>query len=207
MEISAERLAYWYLRLNGFLTIPGFVVHPDRGRNQETDVDLIGIRLPYRAENLLRPMADDPRFTGVGEKTFVALVEVKVGGMRLNGPWTNRERQNMFRVLRAVGPLPDAEARLAAKALYEAGTYTNQLYWISLACFGARINEDLRKSHPQVPQITWHEVLDFIYRRFQDYRHEKRSHGQWDAEGQNLWRAAHEARQLQTFAAGVQITS
>ena len=28
-SVSSEALGYWFLRLNGFLTIPNFVVHPD----------------------------------------------------------------------------------------------------------------------------------------------------------------------------------
>jgi hypothetical protein len=206
MEINAERLAYWYLRLNGFLTIPGFVVHPDRGRDQETDVDLVGIRLPYRAENLDRPMQDDARFTQVGEKSLLAFVEVKAGGMRLNGPWTNRERNNMLRLLSAVGPLPYAEARRAASSLYESGVYTNQLYQVTLVCIGSHVNEELKVSHPQVPQITWPDTLRFIYQRFRDYRREKRSHGQWDADGQSLWRRADSARTVDAFIEAVHVT-
>ena len=56
MDIHPEKLAYWYLRLNGFLTIPNFVVHPDNGSNQKTDIDILGVRFPYRAENLNRQM-------------------------------------------------------------------------------------------------------------------------------------------------------
>ena len=32
--VSSEALGYWFLRLNGFLTIPNFVVHPDTGSQQ-----------------------------------------------------------------------------------------------------------------------------------------------------------------------------
>ena len=38
--ILTENLAYWYFRLNGFLTIPNFVVHPDFGIEQRTEVDM-----------------------------------------------------------------------------------------------------------------------------------------------------------------------
>ena len=46
MEITAGQLAYWYLRLNGLLNIPDFVVHPEQGGNQRTDVDVLGVRFP-----------------------------------------------------------------------------------------------------------------------------------------------------------------
>jgi hypothetical protein len=206
MNIQAEQLAYWYLRLNGFLTIPGFVVHPDHGRNQETDVDLVGVRFPYRAENLLRPMEDDSRFASVGDKTLVAFVEVKLGSMRLNGPWTNKSRNNMLRVLRAIGPLGQEESRIAAKVVYEHGLYRNQLYQISLVCIGSRINTDIKESHPAVEQITWEDTTRFIYGRFRAYRNEKRSHGQWDHNGQMLWNLAEASRTYEAFAAEVHIT-
>lgn len=28
MRIVADRLAYWFLRMNGFMTVPNFIVHP-----------------------------------------------------------------------------------------------------------------------------------------------------------------------------------
>lgn len=206
MDIKAEQLTYWYLRLNGFLTIPGFVVHPDRGRNQETDVDLIGVRFPYRAENLVRPMEDDSRFTAVDQKTLVALVEVKAGAMQLNGPWTDKERNNMRRVLCAIGPLPLEETQHAARGLYKVGFYESQLYQVMLICIGSRCSKDLAASHPAVQQITWREILRFIYDRFRAYRNEKRSHGQWDQDGQNLWRIADASPSYEEFSEAVRVT-
>ena len=49
--VSSEALGYWFLRPNGFLTIPNFAVHPDAGSQQGTDVDVLGVRFPYRREN------------------------------------------------------------------------------------------------------------------------------------------------------------
>jgi hypothetical protein len=39
-QFNPERLAYWYLRLNGFLPIENFIVHDEGGRAQRTDIDL-----------------------------------------------------------------------------------------------------------------------------------------------------------------------
>ena len=47
-EFQAERLAYWYLRLNGFLTIENFILHPRTTGKQKTDIDLVGVRFPHR---------------------------------------------------------------------------------------------------------------------------------------------------------------
>jgi len=36
IRIDPENFAYWYLRLNGFLTITNFVVHPDEWTARQT---------------------------------------------------------------------------------------------------------------------------------------------------------------------------
>ncbi|HLX28455.1 MAG TPA: hypothetical protein VKV24_08220 [Casimicrobiaceae bacterium] len=159
-------MAYWYLRLNGFLTTANFVVHPDRGNEQETDVDILGVRFPYRAENPTRPMKDDELFARAKEKTFVAIAEVKSGRCGLNGPWTNPRRGNMLRVVMAVGAFPNKEAELVAAGLHDDGRYRNQLYHVSLMCFGRDRNPEVEEQYSHVPQILWPNVLSFIYRRF-----------------------------------------
>ena len=62
MRIRSEDLGYWYFRLNGCLTTTNFVVHPEEGQEQRTDVDVLAARFPYRAELLLNPMEDDIPF-------------------------------------------------------------------------------------------------------------------------------------------------
>lgn len=198
MDIQAEQLAYWYLRLNGFLTIPNFIVHPDQGRNQGTDVDVLGVRFPYREELHPNSMLDDRPFAHPsklhGEKTFVALTEVKAGLCRLNGAWTNSEKENMHRVLRALGTVPMQEVKTVASAIYETGCYSNQLYHISMVCIGQEENPEITRDYSQVPQITWDQVLRFIYKRFQSFRNQKTAHGQWDKQGHDLWDCAERNR-------------
>jgi hypothetical protein len=47
--LSSERVASWFFRLNGCLTIDNFILHPDfinpSGR-QRTDADVLGVRFP-----------------------------------------------------------------------------------------------------------------------------------------------------------------
>ena len=59
LPLNSESLTYWYFRLNEFFTIPNFVVHPDRGSKQRTDIDVFGIRLPNRHELIADRMEDD----------------------------------------------------------------------------------------------------------------------------------------------------
>lgn len=186
-EISSERLAYWYLRLNGFLTITNFVVHPDIGRFQRTDVDILGCRFPYRQELLENSMLDDESIILSNDKTTIVIAEVKRRVCNLNGPWTKPEMQNMHRVLHAVGAFPDHEISAVASGLYENGTYENEICIISLLCFGAQKNHEIGKTYPSVPQILWINVLAFIYYRFKKYLTQKSMHPQWDKDGQLLW--------------------
>ena len=62
-RLTTEKVAYWYFRLNGYLQMESFIVHPESGGGQRTEADLIGVRFPYRAERLIgRPddiMQDD----------------------------------------------------------------------------------------------------------------------------------------------------
>jgi hypothetical protein len=185
-QIKAERLAYWYLRLNGYLTIPNFVVHPDpgTGMDQRTDVDVLGVRFPYRSELLINPMKDDPAIILDKKKPVIVIAEVKTNLCNLNGPWTNPDQQNMHRVILAIGTHKQAEVDAVAQGLYEHGYYSNGEYLISLACLGQESNRSLAQRYPKVPQITWSHVLAFVYKRFSEYYDPKRAHRQWDQEGQ-----------------------
>jgi hypothetical protein len=56
--------------------IPNFVIHPDTGSEQRTDVDLLGVRFPYRSELLLNSMRDDEMFRRVREKAYVVFLRI-----------------------------------------------------------------------------------------------------------------------------------
>lgn len=186
-QINSEKLAYWYLRLNGFLTITNFVVHPDYGRSQRTDVDILGCRFPYRKELLQNSMLDDEFIILSNDKITIVIAEVKRRVCNLNGPWTRPEMQNMNRVLHAVGAFPEQEISVVANGLYKKGTYENNTHLITLLCLGGQKNPEVEKVHPNVPQILWSDVLAFIYHRFKDYLMQKSMHPQWDDDGKLLW--------------------
>lgn len=205
-EINSEDLAYWYLRLNGFLTIRNFIVHPDRGSNQETDVDLLAVRFPFRGENLKRPMQDDHIFAGVNVP-YLVFAEVKSGQCSLNGPWTRPERQNMFRVLQAVGAFPFTTGKQVADHLYTEGFFENADFRVSIICFGNEKNNDISSEYSLISQILWPDCLRFIFRRFRAYKNEKVSHGQWDDVGKMLWDKTVEHRDdVGAFVGSFQVT-
>ncbi len=195
MEISSERLAYWFLRLNGFMTIYNFVVHPEEADehgcyNQRTDVDVMGVRFPYRQENRKRPMVDDENFRN-HQGVQLVLAETKSNACALNKAWREPSRENMEMALSAAGVLPPARIAEVAAELYRVGIWTDAQLCVRWVFFGAKRNATLGREFPAVPQLTWnHQVLPFVFSRFNEYRYEKRAHAQWDIDAQGLFTEA-----------------
>jgi len=190
IAIGAESLAYWYLRLNGYLTIPNLVVHPDPGtrHREQTDVDVLGVRFPYRSELLVDSMQDDERVILVPDKPGIILAEVKVsGGCRLNRSWTETRQQNMERIVQFIGAFPRTEWAAVSESLYSNGAFENEHYRIATASFARVRNLELEAQLPGTLQFIWSDVLEFIFNRFNEFQDVKRSHQQWDAVGKQLW--------------------
>lgn len=183
---TPERLAYWYLRLNGFLTIENFVVHPDAGSNQRTDADLLAVRFKHRAELLENSMQDDPLVAECNAYANVIIAEVKTRQCALNGPWTREEDQNIQRVLKAIGCLDEDEISVASEALYRSGEFVKNRASIRLMAFGDRENSELRSA---ATQILFDQMIRFIYERLAAYEQQKRSVGNWAPDGEFLRKA------------------
>jgi hypothetical protein len=210
-QFNPERLAYWYLRLNGFLTIENFIIHDEGGAGQRTDVDLMALRFPNRKEAFRdhsdKPewMDDHPRFVDK-RIPFAAFVEVTTAQCKLNGPWTDRAKENMPRAIMALGALStQREIDLASERLYDIGQYVSDDVELGLVSFGAREHPELS---PKVMQIVWGEVFAFIFDRFSRFERIKREHPQWDLDGHLLWRAYKENRDhREAFAAAFSLVS
>lgn len=177
---NPERLAYWYLRLNGFLLLENFIIHPDRGNEQRTDADLLGVRFANRSENPVLPMADDPVVADSSTFCNVVIVEVKKGRCELNGPWTRQDDENIQRVLRALGCFPESEVNLVAKELYKQGRYATADVTCRLLAFGDYVG------HLAISQIMFDHMIQFIHNRFKAYRRQKSSIGNWPLDGRIL---------------------
>jgi hypothetical protein len=219
MPIPTERLAYWFFRVNGFLTIENFVVHREEGGSQGTDADLLGVRFPHRQELRLdddRFMRDYPHFdavyAGPDPKPLLALVEVKADECALNGPWTQPRRGNMQRVLRAAGLLAGEEevARAAARLYDNPGgdnrghnAYDGPSCYVRMYAVGDRVPRGFALRHPNVVTLTWRQILAFLHRRFRDYQRQKADHKQWDDVGRALWDAALARESVDDFVADV----
>lgn len=209
MEINAEKLAYWYFRLNGFLCFENFIVHPNIGSNQRTEIDVLGVRFPYRCELYpSSPMEDDVIFSKV-KVPYLVLADVTVSEGGFNKTWKNPVKENMQSILYAVGLMPTADVEDAAKSLYSEGFYETSDFFISWFSICDEVSNGTKTVKPRVPQKTWHEVLEFIHNRFVTYENSKKVHPQWkDINIQNLWRLAISKKEsFDNFRAEICITN
>ncbi|SRR5208282_756003 len=200
----APKIAYWYFRLNGFLTIENFVIHPEprkKPQSQETDADLYGVRFPFRRE---LNMTDDSPFEAKRTRALFVIAEVTRSECKLNGPWVSKERKNIDYVLSAIGAFPDEQKAAVAASLYEHCVYpkpadAGKECEFQLIAVGKSRNEELQKAHPHLLQITLEKMLTFMYQRFSSYRSQKRDHSQWDDSGQTLWTESEHCKKVEEF--------
>jgi hypothetical protein len=189
-RLKSDKVAYWYFRLNGFLQIENFVVHPSGRASQRTDADLLAVRFPYRREFLFDhpPMRDDDQTLSLSPDCIdIVIAEIKRNQpCCLNGPWTNQDAQNIHRVLAAIGCFREVEIQGAALAIYENGAFRNNHLRVRLAAVGRNINATLADQYHEIIQLTWQQMLCFIWHRFDTYRNQKRDVEQWDGTGKQL---------------------
>lgn len=197
MRLDPEKVAHWYFRLNGFLQIENFVVHPSNRGGQRTDADLLGVRFPHRAERLFdNPddiMQDDEQRLSLSPTlTDVIIAEVKTNQpCALNGPWTRQDKQNVHRVLAAIGCLPQDRIEQAAADIYQTGIHESDLgIRIRLVAVGRNPDGELSERYPGVPQLTWPNLLGFIWHRFHEYQRQKKQIDQWEEQGRLIKRLA-----------------
>lgn len=204
-RLDPEKVAYWYFRLNGFLQIENFVVHPERRGSQRTDADLLAVRFPFRAERMFDDpndiMADDmDRLALSGEMVDIVIAEVKTNQpCTLNGPWTQQEQQNVHRVLAAIGCLPPDRIEAAAADIYRTGFHQSDALRIRLVAVGRNRSEDIAVAYPEVTQLLWADMIAFIWDRFHRYRQQKTQVDQWDPEGRKIKELADRSEDAQEF--------
>jgi len=186
--VRAEHVSNWYFRLNGFLSIPGFVVHPDELRRfPMTEADLIAVRLPHSQEWIAdRKMVDDPLLTCLASttKTLFLLVEVKTDLCNINGPWSERASGNMQRVIRRLGFADPSRAEQIANDMYSHLRWEDDSTVLQYVAVGKRSNDGRQRTYPRLTQIVWDQIADFLFARFQQFPEKLPSdgrtvHGQW----------------------------
>lgn len=193
-----ERLAYWYLRLNGFSQFENFLVHVESGQSG-TDADLIGVRFRDRRELLTHsspPLPDDGQFIDYTTPILVVVAEVKANKCALNETWTNSAKTNVQRALRAIGCYAESEVEIAANAIYKTGCFRSEQTTFRLLAFGDKKVEGLI---PSVPQTTFNEMLSFIFKRLNSYFEYKRDVEQWSKDGKYLQELVQRGSKEQDF--------
>jgi hypothetical protein len=193
---TPERLVYWYLRINGFLQLEYFVIHPDLGTQQRTEADILAVRFKYRQELQINPMHDDPVISECLTLCNVIIAEVKRGQCTLNGPWTNRGDENTHRILMAIGCFDKSVIKKAADALYEKGQYQDDFVNCRLFAFGDKHGE---LSIPGVPQVFFNDGLQFIHSPFREYSRQKSSVSNWPKDEHILKQLADAYRDFSQF--------
>jgi hypothetical protein len=184
LPTKSEELAQWYFRLNGFLTLPNFVLHPSSPGSQRTDADVIGVRFPFRREFGSHEI-DEPGFRKHSSTPYFVLAEVKSGWVGPNRAWRDSTKSNIEDILAAVGPFDSEENKVAAEQLRSHGVYQGRGLYCSLFFIGEQLDESAT-GFEKVPHRTWNDVLSFIYKRFTEFAPLKTQTDQWDETGRKL---------------------
>jgi hypothetical protein len=186
-DLDAEDLAYWYLRLNGFLCLRNFLVHGDRRGEDRTKIDVVGVRFRHRREHLNRPMIDDDWIERPG-RTIVVFCDAKTGAQDFNPTWMNQPRRIMESFLALVGVIPKEHWEQVAHELYGSGRSepsSDLLITALLIHHDPQRRVLLRWKSAEVVQLE--HALRFVHRRFKAYDVIKSSHEQWERSGHSLW--------------------
>ena len=185
--MRSEDLAYWYLRLNGCLTVPNFYLHPPVKGGALTEADIVAVRFPERAEFDDKD-ADDELFSQ-SDRTLFLVAEAKGNEeCKVNPTWT-RDTRALVYVLKRFGPVASGKEEEVAARWIETGGYKDCSVRCFFVCFAERRNDNLRTTHKDIQQRTWEQVLQFFHRRFCTYHSRKLDHSHWDSIGNRIWNA------------------
>jgi len=203
VHLTAEDVAYWYLRLNGFLLLRNFLVHGDRRGDTRTEIDILGVRFPHRQEHLANPMSDDDWIGNNPLKTLVVFCDAKASDRDFNDAWFHEDRKVMESFLSLVGASPESARPAIASQLYKCGRASDgDTLYLNLL-----LNSDPERRvamrWPQAQGVQIKDALTFIFKRFSAYKGIKLDHGQWNLAGHSLWDEVAVSRTSEEFALGV----
>jgi len=189
MTITPETVAYWYLRLNGFLTVRQTGAGT---RAASASGLLVGVRFPYRVAR-----RDDARFVAMSNEPMprpvFLLVEAHTGPCALTSPVLRERRGTAMETLLAeIGALGGTHAVRtgASESLRTTGLFSHASALVSLATFGSDFGEDVTSRYPAVPQFVWRDILPRLHAKITESESVAGREPWWDAEGLLLWRRA-----------------
>lgn len=189
-KFDPERIAYWYFRLNGCFILDNFLVHHEKKGYMGTEVDVLAMRFPHRKELAISQiqttgaMKDDLLFEKHDGRIQIFFVEVTSGQAKINKSWLDPKKQNMERLLHAVGAFSLKQVEEVAKSLYTRQSYEDDYIRVKFVAVGRNVGEGLPQS---VETLELYQMLDFIYVRLREYDHQKSQNRQWDETGRELF--------------------
>ena len=178
---SAETLAKWYLRFNGYFIVDSFVIHDDssklfRGRvRNHTEIDILGIRNKFSEEIPILETPLSPHLKLINsdkpEIDFI-IAEVKTGKERkLNAVWNEKTKQdekqkqlqNVKYILRFAGFIEnDQILTLTAQALISNGKYISQDRKFSARLVLISENVANKNWKEKILNILFEDIIQFI---------------------------------------------
>ena len=207
-------IAYWFFRFNGCLMIENFNVHPDFHKKKDglcTDIDILAMRFPFRRELFTsgpeKYMKDYAELFPIDNRLIdVMFVELKRRRCELNDSWTNPGKGTLKKFIYAIGIFNDKETIDAAtENLYKHGIYENGNYRVRFVAVAEKTDEYFQ--YKNVKQLTWDELLGFIYERLWGFQDVKHDHIEWDDTGNRLYEFAKESLNKHSFIESIKASS
>lgn len=194
---KTEELVKWYLRLNGYFVIPNFILHPlMSGGSQRTEIDLIGTRFPYQSEIVCNSEGD--RILMENDKNLVTdrridclIVSVKGVQSQAEVNKSIKKFENLMDIIKRFGFVESEEkiAEVAKELLKEKRALKDQFQIRFLAIAGKP------NRYSESKQLIFHDIVDFILKRFQAYCYYKVDTEQWEGVGKQILSNCHRSCQ------------
>jgi len=160
-----EKLIYWYLRFNGYLTVENFIVHPNFKRDPEAEADILAVRFPLSAEDPRRFTFGRDSNLIIPDRIDFIIGEVKSSRCDINPSWSEPHRENIQYALRWLGYWPEGEIDAISRAVYNQKVWASDSASVRFVCFGMEENLELRQKYPSMKQILLVPMMNFVRNR------------------------------------------
>lgn len=169
---SAETLAKWYLRLNGYFIVDNFIVHAgeDEGGisgeivGNHTETDLLAVRFKFNEETSGITIPKDEEIVH-GENPLIdfLITEVKTGNAnKLNSPWIKKPDFIANYILRYAGFLEPDNVSDVATQLAENGFYTDDNNNFAIRLVLISQTEANNQWKDKVTNILFDNIIDYF---------------------------------------------
>lgn len=166
-----EKLVYWYLRFNGYLTVANFTVHPDYKKDPETEADFLAVRFPFSKEKPLDCSFERDEKLITNEIIDFVIGEAKSSKCDINeNSWGNPQLPHIQYALEWMGFTDDNDKiNEISQEIHENGAWSDDKYLVRFVAFGREHNPDLVKKYPKITQIYHLHMVEFIFNRLTTY--------------------------------------